>query len=275
MSETANLLSETLDIAEETMDILEHQTDQMTNGHPVIVYGLVGAIIGGTVGYLVTKRFMKAKYEQIVEEEIANAKEFYRALNKKEDFRTPAKAAEKLHPDSLVVVTEAADAIRSYQGEDGDDEDDYEEEVEEVGEVEVFLEDHPEDDDWDIEEEMKTRTPDAPYIISSEEFMLNEPENSQTTLTYYLGDGTLADEREQEIPFVEPVVGEENLYHFGRGSGDDNLVYIRNERLGADYEVVKSDGKYAYEVLGFQHSDGGARGRIQENEPRRRRGEFE
>jgi hypothetical protein len=37
---------------------------------------------------------------------------------------------------------------------------------------------------------------------------------------------------------------------FGHGSGDPNVVYIRNEKLQAEYEVLRDPGSYEIEVLG-------------------------
>lgn len=92
-----------------------------------------------------------------------------------------------------------------------------------------------------------------PYILSYEEFMHDVGEHvdfTQNSITYYEGDNVLVDERDQPIPDLNTIVGERNL-KFGGVSGDDEIVYIRNHNLEVDFEVVRSYGTYAEEVLGF------------------------
>ena len=265
-------IEKSLDEMEPILEAAEKAVAQITK-QDLLITAVVAGGIAGTAAYFITKRVLKTKYEAIAEQEIADAKEFYSAMHKRGGYSTPEEAAKTIGSTSP-ATEEAVKALLNYGRTSDDDEDEGEEEdVDETNDVNVFLEHTPVDDDWDIEEEMKTRTPENPYIISQEEFLTAEPEFQQTTITYYAGDGTLADERDQEIPFADPIVGEENLYHFGRGSGDDRIVYIRNERLSRDFEVLKSDGKYAHEVLGLEHSDGGSRGRQQSNRHRKFRGD--
>lgn len=106
------------------------------------------------------------------------------------------------------------------------------------------------DDDWDFDKEVMLRTPDAPYIIHKDEFFGDEMGwDTQQTLTWYEGDKILCNE--QDIPIHKPdnLVGE---LKFGHGSGDPNVVYIRNESLQAEYEVLRDRGSYEIDVLGGQ-----------------------
>ena len=88
----------------------------------------------------------------------------------------------------------------------------------------------------------------APYIISVEEFQEESDELEKTTLSYY-DDGTLADERNMPIPDANPIIGDENLEKFGELSQDENIVYVRNEKLSTDFEVVREEGSYADSFL--------------------------
>jgi len=244
----------------------------------LIQYAVVGTFVGAAVGvgvYFWTKKKVEKEYDEKLRLETAQAKAFYARLNKQGDVSTPQKAAEKFRVEDE-AVDQAVEALKRYQGGDEENAPTPEEEGTPVvqSSVNVFLQSET-DDTFDYDQEMKTRSPDSPYVISNEEFGLNESEFSQVTLTYYRGDGVLTDEREKEIPFSDPVVGDKNLERFGHGSGDPRIVYVRNERLSAEYEIVMSDGKYAHEVLGFEHSDGGSRGRRQDSELRRFRGERE
>jgi hypothetical protein len=111
--------------------------------------------------------------------------------------------------------------------------------------------------------------PAAPYVISWDEFASAVLEYDQDTLTYFEGDDTLVDGRDSVVDNVDATIGLANLEKFGHGSKDNNIVYIRNDKLGLDLEVVRSKGSYAKEVLGFiEHSE--SRGR-----PRKFRRDYE
>jgi hypothetical protein len=104
--------------------------------------------------------------------------------------------------------------------------------------------------DWDYEIEKENRTMDKPYILHQDEYFSKETEYSQSTLTYYSGDDILVDEQEVPIYNYKAVVGELN---FGHGSDDPNVVYVRNDKLSGEYEVIKDSGLYEIEVLGNEY----------------------
>lgn len=90
-------------------------------------------------------------------------------------------------------------------------------------------------------------------------FHENMEEYSQTSLTYYSEDNIVAEDMNETQPDRlvnqwERVLGSENL-KFGHGSEDPDVVYIRNDKLQAYYEVNFASTSYAHHVLGLQHSD--------------------
>ena len=120
-----------------------------------------------------------------------------------------------------------------------------------------------------ISEAMPDQPTDKPYVISWEEFAGAAREYDQDTLTYFEGDDVLSDGRDAVVDDVDNIVGAANLLRFGDQSRDNNIVYIRNDKLGLDFEIVRSKGNYAKEVLGFiEHSE--PRGR-----PRKFRRDYE
>lgn len=125
--------------------------------------------------------------------------------------------------------------------------------VEEVVEVEpVLIESNifaGNDDDWNYEEELRKRDPKAPYVIHKDEFFNEERDFHQSTLTWYDGDKTLADEDEKPVYNYHEVIGD---MLFGHGSGDPNVFYVRNERLRAEYEILYDERRFEVEVLGLQ-----------------------
>jgi hypothetical protein len=50
--------------------------------------------------------------------------------------------------------------------------------------------------------------------------------------------------------YVDELIGMDNLL-FGHMSKDSNCVYIRNNKTGYDYEILRSQGSYAEVVAGI------------------------
>lgn len=112
-----------------------------------------------------------------------------------------------------------------------------------------------EGEQWDYVAEVENRSRETPYVIHIDEFRQNEPEHEQQTLTYYEVDDILADSHDQTVDDLDKVIGLGNLERWGHGSQDANIVYIRNEVLMLDVEVVRDRGSYADIISGsIRHS---------------------
>lgn len=85
-----------------------------------------------------------------------------------------------------------------------------------------------------------------PYIISPDEF--GENEYDIVSLNYY-ADGVLADDFDVIIDDVESTVGYDSLTHFGEY--EDDSVFVRNDELKIDYEILK-DTRKSEEAFGNQ-----------------------
>lgn len=118
--------------------------------------------------------------------------------------------------------------------------------VEDDPEVTVTAEEDP---DWDWTQELAHRDPKEPYVIHKDEFFNEEQGYTQSTVTYYEGDDILVDELNVPIYGFPAMIGE---LKWGHGSGDENVVYIRNDLLEHEYEVCKDFGRYEVEVLGLE-----------------------
>lgn len=96
-----------------------------------------------------------------------------------------------------------------------------------------------------------------PYIISEEEYM--DPtvfiEFERTTLIYYEKDDTLATDRDEVITNVEEMIGPHALTSFGSMTNNKDTVFVRNVKLGADFEIVRDEGSYQELVLGLFEED--------------------
>ena len=172
-------------------------------------------LIGAAVGSITTWKLLKTKYEQIAQEEIDSVKDVYSKNygNNEEDIEDI--------PDEQNPINEI---------DDKPDLSIYTAKLKEQG----YLKD---------EEEGGTDEMEKPYVISPEEY--GEIDDYDLYNYTYYADKVLADENNEPIEDVDSIIGLESLKHFGE-YGDDS-VYVRNDELKADYEILLDDEKY--EVL--------------------------
>ncbi len=103
------------------------------------------------------------------------------------------------------------------------------------------------DSTWDYEAERSTRTGKKPYVIHQDEYMGGEMDYGQSTITYYAGDDIMCDSQDSPMHRYKDTLGE---LKWGHGSAQDTVVYIRNERLEMEFEVLLDEGRYEIEVMG-------------------------
>lgn len=261
-----------VDLVEDAVDTVENVVTDVvdtvervvtvTKNNPILLAGvaLAAAGVGAFVAYKLTRKRLELQFEQELSEQIEASKEFYRRVNKEGVFESPESAVQALVP-------EAADALRQYQGRERPVPYNKPDEIVEVPEpnlvvsekvvttTNVFVQAQENDPrDWDYNAELADRelNPGVPYTISFEEFNENEPGHEQTTLTYYSDDDTLVDAMDKPVDAVERFVGQDNLSRFGDGSGDKNVVYVRNEKADMDFEIIRENGSYHKHLFGTE-----------------------
>lgn len=202
------------------------------------VYLTTGLVLGGATGYLVTKKLLDAKFETELHIQIQDVKDHYKLVRKEGEFASPLTV--KSSKEAEVDYNNVLEGLEYIDVEEG--------ETETV--VEVVEEDE------DDEEEVVVRNPNEPYIISIKEFMQDRDEYDKVTVSYFEDDDVLCDEREEVIPNVEATVGSDALTKFGELSEDSKIVYVRNERIKTDFEVLRDPGSYSEIVLGFKEESG-------------------
>lgn len=162
--------------------------------------------VGAALGSAVTWKFIKSKYKKIADEEIASVKEKFGRGHRAEI--NPVDDAAEIKPDKTDIF-------------------EYQKIVDESGYVN-YSTNKEEDKKEEDEEEMN-----EPYVISPEEFGENDYETE--SLTYYT-DGVLTDENDKVIKDVDNLIGEDALTHFGEY--EDDSVFVRNDRLKTDFEIL-------------------------------------
>lgn len=214
------------------------------------------------------------KYSQIADDEIAEMREHYQAKGRaleadkgkgdlesivKERGYSPPQPEESVSPPMAVQPPSSVIVEESKPNPPPDDSAMAETDVEGPNGVKVRnifrdRQETPSLPTWDEHAERRRRSSDRPYVIHRDE--RHEMEGySEVSLTYYAKDDVLCDETDEIMDPArrDDAVGEANLDRFGHGSGEPEIVYIRNDNLEIMYEIVRSPNSYAEEVHGFQH----------------------
>jgi hypothetical protein len=196
---------------------------------------LLGAGVGFAVGYKLLEKRLAEQFDQRLEQETHDMREFYQTV--RQPYASPEDAVKEL------VLPEVAKDPRVKNN------------------ATQYNKIVPSTDEG--LREFKEPTPPAPVVqnvfdangprlITQDEFMQNEPEHQQATLTYYEASDQLCGEADEPIDNEELVVGLQYKEKFGWNSSDENVVHIRNSGLHMDFEVLRSEGSYEKEVLGVE-----------------------
>lgn len=159
-----------------------------------------GVAVGGLVGYYIgKKREERFREEEIESVKAAYSKDIHDAVN--EAYDEYKKQAEKL----------CVSYIPTDEEKSGDDE-------------------------WDEAEKENPVEPEmVPYVISPDAFANEKSEYAKLTLVYYEDNEVLINE-EEECVYIDTSIGYDAINHFGEYEKD--AVFVRNEALGNDYEVL-------------------------------------
>jgi hypothetical protein len=234
----------------------------MTNRKVVALSaGAIGFVTGGVVGILVTKRMIQnAMYEMLddVEHDMKMQKLQRRFDSNFQVFDKVFDKATTSAPTEPTISTEQFNEERSLRIIQGEGKDPELERLLDEEEAQIRREaarhhtfDTP-TDDWDYEAEKNIRSDKEIYVIHRDEYVADEMGYHQSTIEFYVQDAVMVDVLEHPIYNYTDFVGHEALDQFGHGSGDNDVVYVRNEREKAEFEVLRNSGSYEREVLGLE-----------------------
>lgn len=177
---------------------------------------LLGVFIfaaGAAVGSVVTWKLLKTKYERIAQEEIDSVKEAFSQIANSDD--------NDIKNDTEKDKTE-------------DDDEEYFVRVNDLGYTRSSV---------PYVNEAKKKgggTVKRPYVITPDEF--GEIYEYDTISLRYYADKVLTDEDDVVITNVDEIIGEDSLTHFGEY--EDDSVFVRNDEMKADYEILLDLRKY-------------------------------
>ena len=165
---------------------------------------LLAFSLGAAAGSVVVWRILKTKYEKIAQEEIDSVKEMFARRNEKSEENDIELLSDRTSKER-VDIKEYAEKLQNLNYSDG-----------EVADTK------------------------RPKVISPDEFG-EIYEYDTISLTYY-ADGVLTDELDEIVEDVDNVVGIESLTRFGEY--EDDTVFVRNDELKADYEILLDPEPY-------------------------------
>jgi len=166
-----------------------------------------GAVIGGVV----TWKFLEAKYDRIVQEEIDKAYEVYSKMA----GRGIREASEESEPENEEDTDQTQIDMHEYVNTlAGNGYVDYakveKQEVKEVANVK------------------------RPYVISPDDF--GDHEDYAIVTLFYCADKVLIDEDNIVVEDVDELIGADSLHHFGEY--EDDSVFVRDDKRKTDYEIL-------------------------------------
>lgn len=238
-----------------------------------IFVGVGSAATGYAAGYFLAYK----KAHKILDKGIAELEAHYidsiDRIKKDGPYSTPMDAAailiQKMEDEPL--ITDPEDILKNYRHK-----------IDDRGNVDLHgsSEDIPEVEPEEVVEPPKFRTirdPHGPYVISIEEYMEEDVDSPflKVEMTYFQGDATLVDTKDQIVADIDGVVGLKNLDKWGVGTPDPSQVYIRNERLEIDIEVTKDEQTYSRAILGIMSEDEIARSMLKPKPLKMRDGDDE
>lgn len=183
---------------------------------------------GAAIGSLVTWKFVKTKYERILQEEIDSVKETWarqmgtglnRGVVRQNESELNDSDDELDDGYGTLVMTDYAALAGKYGNPSGEATEN--DEKGDGGEEVPYI--------------------NGPCVITPDEYGDGNFDHSLYCLTYY-SDDVLANDWWETLD-IEETIGRDALEHFGDYAED--IVHVRNERLNADYEVVRDHRTYA------------------------------
>ena len=196
----------------------------------IVLAATSGLAVGGAAGWFFTKRH----YENLVETRItAELKRFY-------DLRDARMAADaEKNEDDVEKPEEAEEFDRSKVVYENLTESYVNETLEKTRYSQVWK--------GDVRD-AKTAppSPNEPFLIDEEAWGVGVPGYGSESLSYYL-DGDLLINDESEVLDIDEFIGQHSLEEFRHFETQDDIIFVRNPKLGMDYEVSLSRGRYYVE----------------------------
>lgn len=213
---------------------------------------VIAFVMGGGAGFLVATKRLEEKYARYAEDEIESVRRAFDDMTEKEksDEDISEESEQDLYASQIdhlgyAAVNSTTDAInrakKNYNIISPSKNNN-------LGE---FVE-----DDYDEVNPVPLKSERAPYVIQETDFSEDYLNFDKISLTYYIGDDCLVDEDDDVIADPNQMVGNDNLSLENATDEHPNTVFVRNERMMADFEISMEPGKFSIEVLSVENYEG-------------------
>lgn len=195
---------------------------------------------GAAIGSAVTWKIVKDKYERIVQEEIESVKETFaeyfvnegdtceEEVSEEDDDERPSGSSRQINWEDYEDLDEDDTAEEDeYQADEAD--------REEYARLTSYY-----TNEEGGAEDMDNPICRAPYVIDPDEFASRD--NWKTVSLTYYADDILEDEKYNIVNNRDELIGPKALTTFGEYEEDS--VFVRNEQLKTDYEILKDYRTY-------------------------------
>ena len=233
-----------------------------------ILIGVVTGFGGGFVsGFLVHKKLNDVQFEEVSEEQMKEIEQKVNAAKEK------AEAKEKELPETLPEDPDklklALQGKRPYIEADKEQKQAYEKlwnatkeysneenanELPTQDEEEFTEEEYVSQLEQEAEKEAADEFVEPPHVIGLADFYNDRPENDKITIHWYEPDNVWLDENEEIIPDIKSYIGMQVQTLFASNSPDDDpdVRFIRNDRYGSDYEIIRHHRSFRETVGGVE-----------------------
>ena len=200
---------------------------------------VLGAGLGGLLGY----KYAEKKMTELNEKDIAELKAYYnteymgKLLKNKEQMD---EIADKL--------TELDEQNSSENSGNSNEKGEWNEKVEEIKEKSVKKTKKSTKKAKNEPVEEKIESPKENRLIISAEEFLEENDFDKETMYYYEEDEIFCTPEYEIVHEGIDLIGKENLDNVGMF--EDNILYVRNELYGKDFEIIFYEGAYSDIVEG-------------------------
>jgi hypothetical protein len=227
------------------------------DGASVLLGAVLGLGVGAVSGWLLTRRTL----DKQIAKEVAGVKSYYADKaaassagdgDNADTARVSAALGIRVDPENIRALTDAERALLAANKGDlpslslGF----VQSERDEVDDDDIGPDEEDGSDEGPVLQSGVLRDTLVPYVVSRDEHLEEGLEFSKVTLTWYSGDGVLTDERDSPLNDIS-IAGENFFLKFGELSEDPSIVYIRNERMTLDMEIILKEASFSETVLGY------------------------
>ena len=235
-----------------------------------VLIGVVTGFAGGFAsGFLVHKKLNDVQFEEVSEEQMKEIEQKVNAAKEKAETKEKEKELPETLPEDPDKLKLALQGKKPYIEADKEQKQAYEKlwnatkeysneenanELPTEEEEEFSQEEYLSQLEQEAEKEAADEYVEPPHVIGLADFYNDRPENDKVTINWYEPDNVWLDENEEIIPDIKSYIGMEVQSLFASNSPEDDpdVRFIRNDRYGSDYEIIRHHRSFRETVGGVE-----------------------